>query len=56
MLPLAGVYVSGELNLVPLGDANNLLIIPGILLAVDLIFLYIVRATFRGDKILTKWK
>jgi len=56
MLPFAGIYVSGELNLIPLGDTNNLLIIAGILLAVDAILLFVARATFRREEILTKWK
>jgi ABC-2 type transport system permease protein len=56
MLPFVGIYVSGELNLIPLGDTNNLLIIAGILLVVDLLLLYVARATFRREEILTKWK
>jgi ABC-2 type transport system permease protein len=56
MLPFVGIYVSGELNLLPLGDTNNLLIIAGILLVVDLLLLFVARATFRREEILTKWK
>ncbi len=56
ILPLAGVYVGGELNLIQLGISSNLLIISGILLAVDLLLLYVARATFRREEILTKWK
>jgi ABC-2 type transport system permease protein len=56
ILPLAGLYVAGELNIVSLGSTNNLLIISGILLVVDLLLLYVVRATFRREEILTKWK
>jgi ABC-type Na+ efflux pump permease subunit len=54
--PLAGIYVSGELNIIPLGDTNNLLIIAGILLVVDLLLLFVARATFQREEILTKWK
>ncbi len=56
ILPLAGIYVSGELDLVPLGDTNNLLIISAILGAVDLVLFFVARATFRREEILTKWK
>jgi hypothetical protein len=53
---LAGIYVGGELNLIQLGDTNTLLIIAGILAAVDLLLVYFARATFRREEILTKWK
>jgi ABC-2 type transport system permease protein len=56
ILPLAGIYVGGELNLIQLGDTNTLLIIAGILAAVDLLLVYAARATFRREEILTKWK
>jgi hypothetical protein len=39
ILPLAGIYVGGELNLIQLGDTNTLLIIAGILFAADLLLL-----------------
>lgn len=56
ILPFAGIYVGGELNLVQLGVTDNLLIIAGVLLLVDLLLLYVARATFRREEILTKWK
>ena len=56
VLPLAGIYVSGEINLINLGDTNNLLIVAGALFLVDLALMYLVRATFRREEILTKWK
>lgn len=56
MLPFGGIYVSGELNLIPLGDTNNLLVIAGILSVVDVLLLYVARVTFRREEILTKWK
>jgi ABC-type Na+ efflux pump permease subunit len=56
ILPFAGLYVAGELDLVPLGSTSNLLIIAGILLVADLLLLYVARATFRREDILTKWK
>jgi ABC-2 type transport system permease protein len=56
ILPFGGIYVAGELNIIALGDTNNLLIIAGILLVVDAILLFVARATFRREEILTKWK
>ena len=56
ILPLAGIYVSGELNIVNLGVTSSLLIIAGILLVVDFVLLYVARATFQREEILTSWK
>lgn len=56
ILPFAGIYVSGELSIIPLGSTSNLFIISGVLLAADLLLLSVARATFRRDEILTKWK
>ncbi len=56
VLPFAGIYVSGELGIVDLGVTGNLLIIAGILLLADVLLLYVARATFRREEILTKWK
>lgn len=56
VIPLVGIYVSGELNIVNLGVTNNLLIITAILFVIDVILIYLTRATFRREEILTKWK
>jgi len=56
LLPFAGIYVGGELNVVPLGDTTTLLAISGALVVVDILLLFVVRATFSRDEILTKWK
>ncbi|MGD0477715.1 MAG: ABC transporter permease subunit [Nitrososphaerales archaeon] len=56
ILPFAGIYVSGELKLIQLGDISNLLIISGVLLAIDVLLLYVAKATFQREEILTKWK
>jgi len=56
VLPLGLIYLTGELDLIPLGNTSNLLIIAGVLLALDLILLYVAKATFRREEILTKWK
>ena len=56
ILPFAGVYVGGEIGIVPLGNTGILLIIAVILLVIDLLLLYVARATFRREEILTKWK
>jgi hypothetical protein len=56
VLPFMGLYVSGELNLINLGDASNLLIVAAALLVVDVLLFFVSRATFRREEILTKWK
>ena len=56
IVPFAGLYVSGELNLINLGDTGNLLIIAGALLVVDVLLFFVSRVTFRREEILTRWK
>jgi len=56
IIPFAGLYLSGELNLIDLGDTSNLLIIVAALLIVDVLLFFVSRATFRREEILTKWK
>jgi ABC-2 type transport system permease protein len=56
VLPLAGLYVSGEVNLINLGDTSNLLIIGAALLVIDVLLFFVSKATFRREDILTKWK
>jgi ABC-2 type transport system permease protein len=56
VIPLAGIYVLGEINVVNLGVTNNLLYICAALVAVDVILFILARATFRREEILTKWK
>lgn len=56
VLPFAGLYGAGELNLINLGDTNNLLIIVATLLVVDVLLFFVSRKTFRREEILTRWK
>lgn len=56
IFPFAGIYVGGELGLIPLGDITTSLIIAGVIALVDLLLLYVARATFQREEILTKWK
>ncbi len=56
VIPLAGIYVAGEISLIDLGDMTNLLIIAAALALIDLLFLPVARATFRREEILTKWR
>lgn len=56
ILPFAGIYVAGELDLIPLGSTSNLIIISGILLVVDVLLFFVAKATFHREEILTKWK
>ena len=55
-LPLVGIYVAGELNLIALGDSGVLLRIAGALALADVILMYLAIATFRRDEILTRWR
>jgi ABC-type Na+ efflux pump permease subunit len=56
ILPFGAMYVAGELNLLQLGSTITLLIIAAILFIVDLLLLYVAKATFQREEILTKWK
>ena len=56
LLPFGGIYVLGELDVIPLGDMPTLLYITGILALIDFLLLFVVQATFRREEILTKWK
>jgi len=53
--PFLAIYLASEIGIITL-DVNNLLIISGILLAVDVILFFVSTATFRREEILTKWK
>jgi len=55
-VPFGLLYVSGELNLIDLGDTSTLLIIVAALLVVNVLLFFVSRATFRREEILTKWK
>ena len=56
ILPFAGLYVAGELDIISLGDTNNLLIIAGAVAVVTVVLSFVSRATFRREEILTRWK
>jgi ABC-2 type transport system permease protein len=56
ILPFAGLYVAGELDIIDLGSTTTFLIIVAILIVVDILLFFISRATFRREEILTKWK
>ena len=53
--PFLAIYLASEIGVISL-DINNLLIISGILLAVDVALFFVSTATFRREEILTKWK
>jgi len=56
IIPFAGLYLAGELNLIDLGNTSNLLIVVAVLIVVDILLFFVSRATFRREEILTKWK
>lgn len=55
ILPFAVIYLASEIGIISL-DTDALLYISLILLVVALVLLYLSRATFRREEILTKWK
>ena len=54
-IPFMIIYLAGEIGVITL-NAENLLIISGVFLIVDLALFYFSIATFRREEILTKWK
>ncbi len=56
ILPFAGLYVAGELDIIDLGSTSAYLIILGALLVVDVLLFFVSRTTFRREEILTKWR
>ncbi|HVC35237.1 MAG TPA: ABC transporter permease subunit [Chloroflexota bacterium] len=55
ILPLFGLYILTEIGVVTL-SATNLLIIAGVLAAIDVVTLAAALRTFRRDAILTSWR
>ena len=53
-LPFGAIYVASEIGSVSL-NANNLFIISGVILLVDVILFFINTKTFQREEILTKW-
>ena len=56
ILPFGGLYVAGEIGIIQLGVTSDLLIIAFGMLVVDAILLYVAKAKFQREEILTKWK
>jgi ABC-type Na+ efflux pump permease subunit len=56
ILPFAGIYVAGELDIIDLGSTTTFLAILATVLVVDVLLFFVSRATFRREEILTKWK
>jgi hypothetical protein len=55
VLPFGAVYILSEFKVLTL-TTNNLLIMGAVLVVVDVIVFYLVKATFQREEILTKWK
>ena len=55
LFPLLGIYLLSETSVITL-DVNSLLIISGVLLAIDVALFIVSTKTFRREEILTKWK
>lgn len=54
-IPLMAIYFASEMGIISL-DISGLIIIAGILLAIDVALFFISTATFRREEILTKWR
>jgi ABC-2 type transport system permease protein len=55
LFPFLAIYLASEIGIISL-DINSLLIISGVLLAVDVALFLVSTATFSREEILTKWK
>ena len=55
ILPFGAVYFLSEVKVLSL-TTSNLLIMAAVLVVIDVIVFYLVKATFQRDEILTKWK
>jgi hypothetical protein len=54
-LPFLAIYLASEIGIVSL-DLTGLIIIAGILFAIDIALYFISTAAFQREEILTKWK
>ena len=54
-LPFMAIYFASEIRIISL-DINGLLIIAGILSAIDVALYFVSKAAFQREEILTKWK
>jgi ABC-2 type transport system permease protein len=54
-LPFLAIYFASEIRIISL-DLNGLLIIAGILSAIDVALYFVSTAAFKREEILTKWK
>jgi hypothetical protein len=55
LLPFGAVYFLSDLKVLEL-TTNNMLIMAAILVVINVIVFYLVKATFQREEILTKWK
>ncbi len=55
LVPFGALYLLSEIQVLPL-TTDNMLIVAVVLAVVDVIVFYLVKATFRREEILTKWK
>ncbi len=55
LLPFGAVYFLSELKILTL-TTNNMLIMAAVMVVIDAIVFYLVKATFQREEILTKWK
>ena len=54
-IPFIGIYVASEIGIITL-DTNGLLTIAAVMAILDVVLLFISKATFQREQILTRWK
>ncbi len=54
-IPFIGIYVASEIGIITL-DTNALLTIAAVMAILDVVLLFISKATFQREQILTRWK
>ncbi len=54
-LPFLFIFIAGSTGAIAL-NVENLLMLSGLLLTVDIVLFYLSRATFKREEILTRWK
>ena len=55
LLPFIGLYLASETGIFPFTN-NNLLILAGVLVVINVLLFFAARATFQREEILTAWR
>jgi ABC-2 type transport system permease protein len=55
LIPFSAIYLLSELQVMTL-TTDNMLLMAAVLVVVDIVVFYLVKATFQREEILAKWK